>query len=41
LIAYLRLANHVGAWAIPVFVACAVVGQVVGGRVRRLRHTRT
>ena len=25
LIAYLRLANHVSAWAIPAFVACALL----------------
>jgi hypothetical protein len=41
LIAYLRLANHVSAWAIPVFVACALVGQIAGGRVRRIRRPRT
>lgn len=35
LIAYLRLANHVTAWAIPAFLACAVLGQIGGGRVRR------
>lgn len=35
LIAYLRLANHVTAWAIPAFLACAVLGQIGGGMVRR------
>lgn len=35
LIAYLRLANQVTAWAIPAFVACAVLGQIGGGQVRR------
>jgi hypothetical protein len=40
-IAYLRLANHVSAWAIPAFVACAVVGQLAGGRVRRSRQPRS
>ncbi len=35
LIAYLRIANHVALWFIPLFVVCAVGGQVVGGRVRR------
>ena len=38
LIAYLRLANHVSAWAIPAFLACAVLGQFVGGRFRRGRR---
>jgi len=41
LIAYLRLANHVSAWAIPAFVACAILGQVAGGRVRRARQARS
>lgn len=36
LIAYLRLANHVTAWAIPAFLACAVLGQIGGGRFRRI-----
>jgi len=40
LIAYLRLANHVSSWAIPAFVACALLGQVAGGRVRRGRQAR-
>jgi len=41
LIAYLRLAHHVSAWAIPAFVACALLGQVAGGRVRRGRQARS
>jgi hypothetical protein len=41
LIAYLRIANHVSAWAIPPFIACALLGQIAGGRVRRIRHKRT
>ena len=40
LIAWLRLANHVSAWGIPAFVACAVLGQIAGGRVRRIRRGR-
>jgi ABC-type thiamin/hydroxymethylpyrimidine transport system permease subunit len=40
LIAYLRLANHVSSWAIPAYVACALLGQVAGGRVRRGRQGR-
>ena len=40
LIAYLRLANHVSSWAIPAYVACALLGQVAGGRVRRGRQAR-
>jgi hypothetical protein len=34
-IAWLRLSNHVSAWGIPVFVACAVLGQIAGGKIRR------
>jgi hypothetical protein len=41
LIAYLRLANHVSAWAIPAFVGCALLGQVAGGRLRRGRRARS
>lgn len=41
LIAYLRLANHVSTWAIPAFVACALLGQLAGGRVRRGRQGRS
>lgn len=40
-IAYLRISNHVSAWAIPPFVACALVGQIAGGRMRRTRQRRT
>ena len=40
LIAYLRLANHVSTWAIPAFVACALLGQLAGGRFRRGGKTR-
>jgi hypothetical protein len=36
LIAWLRLSNHVSAWGIPAFVACAVLGQIAGGKVRRI-----
>ena len=38
LIAWLRLVNHVSAWGIPAFVACAVLGQIAGGKVRRIRR---
>ena len=38
LIAWLRLENHVSAWGIPAFVACAVLGQIAGGKVRRIRR---
>jgi hypothetical protein len=41
LIAYLRLANHVTAWAIPAFLACAVLGQISGGKVRRTLRARS
>ena len=40
LIAWLRLENHVSAWGIPAFVACAVLGQITGGKVRRIRRRR-
>ena len=40
LIAWLRLANHVSAWGIPAFVACAVLGQIAGGKVRRIGRER-
>ena len=38
LIAWLRLVNDVSAWGIPAFVACAVLGQIAGGKVRRIRQ---
>lgn len=41
IIAYLRITNHVSAWAIPPFVACALIGQIAGGRMRRTRQDRT
>ena len=28
----LRVLNHVSLWAIPAYIACAVCGQVLGGR---------
>jgi hypothetical protein len=40
LIAWLRLVNQVSAWGIPAFVACAVLGQIAGGKVRRIRRER-
>ena len=40
LIAYLRLSNHVSAWGTPAVIACAVLGQIVGGKVRRIRRGR-
>jgi hypothetical protein len=39
-IAWLRLANDVSAWGIPAFVACAVLGQIAGGKVRKTRRGR-
>ncbi len=35
LIAWLRITNHVGPGAIPLFILCAVAGQLAGGRMRR------
>jgi len=29
----LRIANHISLWALPAFIACAVCGQLVGGRL--------
>ncbi len=40
LIAWLRLSNHVSGWGIPAFVACAVLGQIAGGKVRRIGRER-
>ena len=40
LIAWLRLSNHVSVWGIPAFVACAVLGQIAGGKVRRILRGR-
>jgi hypothetical protein len=40
LIAWLRLSNHVSAWGIPAFLACAVLGQFAGGKARRIRRER-
>ena len=39
-IAWLRLSNHVSAWGIPAFVACAVLGQIAGGKARRFHRGR-
>lgn len=35
LVAFLRIESHLSAWFIPLFILCAVAGQVIGGRVRR------
>lgn len=35
LIAALRILSRLSLFAVPLFVACAVLGQVLGGRVRR------
>jgi len=40
-IAYLRITNHVSAWAIPPFIGCALLGQIAGGWMRRSRHKKT
>lgn len=39
-IAYLRISNHVSAWAIPPFIVCALLGQIAGGWMRRTRRSR-
>ena len=38
LIAGLRILNHLTYWLIPLFIGCAVAGQLVGGRLRRARR---
>ena len=35
LIAFLRIRGHLSPWFIPLFVVCAVAGQLIGGRIRR------
>jgi hypothetical protein len=39
LIAALRIFNHLSNWLIPVFIGCAVAGQLAGGTLRRKRGT--
>ena len=39
-IAYLRISNQVSVWAIPPFIACALLGQIAGGWMRRTRRSR-
>lgn len=38
LIAALRIWNRLSYWMIPLFIACAVAGQLLGGRLRRGRE---
>ncbi len=35
LIAFLRISSHMSPWFIPLFILCAVAGQLIGGRIRR------
>jgi hypothetical protein len=35
LIGFLRISSHLTPWIIPVFILCAVAGQILGGRTRR------
>ena len=35
LIAFLRIRGHVSPWFIPLFILCAIAGQLIGGRIRR------
>ncbi|MBI5576573.1 MAG: hypothetical protein HY896_09465 [Deltaproteobacteria bacterium] len=37
LIAFLRISNHVSAWAIPLIIICTLIGQYAGGRMRHRR----
>lgn len=39
-IAWLRIRHQVSAWAIPPFIACALLGQIAGGRMRRILRKR-
>ncbi len=36
LIAFLRIESRISPWAIPAFIGCAVLGQLGGGRIRRV-----
>jgi hypothetical protein len=38
LIVFLRISRHVSPWFIPLFILCAVAGQLIGGRIRRRRE---
>lgn len=38
LIAFLRIRSRLALWALPVFIGCAVAGQLAGGRFRRRRQ---
>lgn len=35
LVAFLRIESHLSAWFIPLFILCAIAGQLIGGGVRR------
>lgn len=35
LIAFLRVRSNLTAWFVPLFILCAVAGQILGGRARR------
>lgn len=35
LIAFLRISRHLSPWFIPLFLFCAIAGQMIGGRIRR------
>lgn len=35
LVAFLRISSHLTPWVIPVFILCAVAGQLAGGRIRQ------
>ncbi|MGE5189503.1 MAG: hypothetical protein ACM3NF_05550 [Gemmatimonadota bacterium] len=37
LVAFLRISSHLTPWAIPLFIVCAVGGQLAGGRIRQAR----
>lgn len=35
LIAFLRISSHLSRWFIPLFILCAIAGQLIGGTIRR------
>ncbi len=40
-IAYFRTSNHMPPWAILPILACTLLGQLLGGLMRRVRQDRT
>ncbi len=38
LVAFLRITSRLTPWVIPIFIVCAVAGQLAGGRIRQMRR---